>query len=110
MKYYDSELVTGVANSEVFGGGITSTENEIKVLKAVVIAVSARQANTINIWHEREKIVSLLDSNLPLATDAYRRRIELDHEIPIGNTIKGSVLSGATGNNPTIEYEYEIKS
>lgn len=119
MLYYDSELITGVANTSVEGDGITSTETEEKTIKAVILQVNGYAGNLIEGFIEREKILRIYDylldtfettgsTNTQKSTTKLARFI-LDHAIKIGDTFKLIVASGATPNNLYAHYEYEIK-
>ena len=106
---YESERVVGVANTETFGTGITSTEAEPKTLAAVFITVSAREQNRIRLWLEREKILDVIDGVLPLEGDYFRYEIPVDLEIPIGRTVKPAVLCGGTATDLNIAFKYEVR-
>lgn len=88
---------------------ITSTEEEKKKVRRIVITDIATQAIAIDITLEREKIVD----NLPLEVVADlmpERVIELDVEIPVGQTLKGILTPQTAGSQGYMDawVEYEI--
>jgi len=108
MRYFHSETINGVANSTVYGSGLTSTEAEKKTLKRVYIITSARQGNFAELWREKERIAMIHDNALNLATDDTKTVFDVDIEIPVGQTVKPAVRCGGTATNLVIVYEYEI--
>jgi hypothetical protein len=117
-KYYQEFAATGVIASTVFDGtGLTSPEGEKRLLTALLISVSTVQGNLLEAWLEREKLLSIYDNvlhtDLSAGATGYAStnriiRIEMNHEIPIGNVLKVAIKSGATANNIHGAYEYEI--
>lgn len=110
MKYTYSEIITGVVNSTVYGSGITSTDVEKKKLNSVVIVTSAKAGNFIEGWYERERTHVIADNVLPLVTDGYRIKIDVDEVIEQGKTWKAALRCGGTATNITVMYEYEVVS
>lgn len=108
MRYFDSETITGSANSTVYGQGLTSTEAEKKVLKRIYFIVSARQGNFAEIWKEKERLANIHDNVINLATDDTKTVFEVDIEIPTGQTVKPAIRCGGTATNLVVVYEYEI--
>jgi len=106
--YYESETIAGVANQRTYGTGITSTEAEKKRIKKVIITVSDRANNYVEFWIEREKIASIIDTTLPIYSDAFRIEIEFDVEIETGRTFTPALYCGSTPTSAYIVYCYEI--
>jgi hypothetical protein len=117
-KYYQEFAATGVIASTVFDStGLTSPEGEKRLLTAILISVSTVQGNLLEAWLEREKLLSIYDNvlhtDLSAGATGYASttriiRIEMNHEIPIGNVLKVAIKSGAVANNIHGAYEYEI--
>lgn len=108
MRLYTYEVVSGVANQEVGGTGITSTQEEPKRIIGVYVIVSARAGNIVKLAVEREDIAEIHDDFLPTNTDFPKPFIELDLELPVGETLKPFIKSGATATNITVIYVYEL--
>ena len=108
MKFYESERIVGVANSTVYGNGLTSTEAEVKRINRVWIITSARQGNFAEFWIENERIANIHDDILPLNNESFRIEFPIDVELPIGKTLKPALRCGGTATNITVIYEYEI--
>jgi hypothetical protein len=107
-KVYYSETITGVANKEVLGNGITSTEAEPKRINKVSITVSQRVGNWIRIYIERERLADIIDYEFPLTTDTFRREIIFELNIPVGQTFKVGIACGGTASNLNVVYECEV--
>jgi hypothetical protein len=106
--YYYSEIITGLANTTVYGNGITSTEAEKKHLVELWVVVQSRHDNFIEGWIEREKLISLVDEILSLYSDAYRVVIPVDVDIDIGRTFKVALKCGGTPSTIYITYVYTL--
>ncbi len=88
---------------------ITSTEEEKKKVRRLVITDVNTNPVILDVWLERERIVE----NLPLevANDiAPERVIDLDIEIPVGQTLKFVLKPQTSGNQGCVSgwVEYEI--
>jgi len=107
MFYYASETINGVANSVVYGDGLTSTEASRKKVKSIMAVVNSRANNYMELWLEKELVARIHDSNLNLTTDLCKYEIELDLEIPVGQTLTPAIRCGATATNLILVYKYE---
>lgn len=107
-KLYESEIITGLANITVNGGGITSTDAEPKKLTAVILTVVSRNGNVIEGWYERERRLMIIDHQAALPAEAHRLRLPIDFEISIGKTWRVAVRSGGTPTTVHVAYEYEL--
>jgi hypothetical protein len=108
MKVFYSEQVSGVANKEVLGNGVTSTEAEPKKINKISVTVNGRYGNFIRVYVERERIANIIDYDLPLPTDTFRRDIELNFELPVGQTLKVGIACGGTASIINVVYECEV--
>ena len=107
MFYYASEVINGAANSTVYGDGLTSTEASRKRVKSIMVTASARQNNYLELWLEKELVGRIHDNVLSLPTDLAKYEIELDVEIPIGQTLTPAVRCGGTATDMVVVYKYE---
>jgi len=115
-KFYDYLTVSGAANAEVTSTFLTSTEEEPKRINKLYIyeATATRQNDAIvRVYIERERIAEIpiglfLDH---AATPTYPNaagEVEIDVELPIGQSLIVGHVSGATPSNITFVAEYEI--
>ena len=108
MRFYHSETINGVANSTVYGTGLTSTEAERKRITRIWAIPSARAGNYFELWIEKERIANVHDDLLPLATDTFRIDLPVDIELEVGKSLKPAIRCGGTATNVTVIFEYEI--
>ena len=88
---------------------LTSTEEERKKALRIVYCLAETYEATIDVLLEREKIAEDVPVEL-LAVTAPERVIELDVEIPVGQTLKG-ILTPETATEQQVFHghlEYEI--
>ena len=114
-KLYKTVRVVGQANAEVLEDLITSTDVEpVRVIAVYPYEVtSTRQADAfIRLYIEREKIAEIpcyiwMDD---LAAKKYVTppRLEIDREIPVGQTLICGLVSGGTASIFEIVIEYEL--
>lgn len=88
---------------------LTSTEEEKKKALRLVYWDVGSNAMLANIWVERERLAE----NIPLEVlaDAMPERVvEIDHEIPVGETLKVILTPQVAGSQGTLDgaLEYEI--
>jgi len=117
-KYYQEFAVVGViANTVLEVAGLTSPEGEKRTLVAVLISASTVQGNIVEGWLETERILTIRDNVLHTdlnagatgyASTSRISRIEVGHEINIGQTFRIGIRSGAVANNIAGAYEYEV--
>jgi len=105
---YYSETVTGVANTEILGKGVTSTEAEPKTVKEVYVIVSGRYGNYVRGYVERERLFSIEDYVFPLATDSFRFVLDVNFDLPIGQTFSVGIACGGTASIIHVVYKCEI--
>jgi len=118
-RRYESFTITGVANTTTFDSGITSTKEEPKKLLGLLIHLSGWAANIIELWLERERLMKVYDYNFPtdegtggantqkcVNREAF---IELQKDIPEGQTLKAAINCGATNKNVHGSYVYDLK-
>lgn len=116
-RYYKTVTVSGVANEEALETLITSTIVEpVHVLKIYPYeTTSTRQGDAmIRLYIEREKIAEfpIYMFQMSLDNKAYVNvpTIELDHDIPEGQSLIAGVVSGSTASDITFIIEYEIRT
>jgi len=88
---------------------ITSTEEEKKKVRRLIITDVNTNPMVLEVWLEREKICD--DIPLEVANDIMPERvIDLDVEIPVGQTLKFVLKPQTSGNQGTLDgwVEYEI--
>ncbi|MBA7483576.1 hypothetical protein ES707_19091 [subsurface metagenome] len=115
--WYKLFRVTGIANQTVFDGGLVSTIDEPKTLKAIIINVSNYNNNSIEGWIETRRILQIPDDCLSTIdstnTATYYRptnkmfRIPIDEVIKPGSIFKIAIKCGAALTNIDGSYEYE---
>jgi len=115
-KYYTYEKVSGIANQEKLGEGLTSTSEEPKRIVALwvtEVTTPLQHDAYIRGYIEREKILEIPYTQFLVNKASDNRqilpaRIEVDHEIPVGQKFVAGHLSGATASDFEYVYEYEI--
>ena len=115
--FYKLFRVTGIANSTIYDGGLISTVEEPKRIKAILINVSNYNNNTIEGWIETNRILEIPDDCCSTidstGTATYYRpttkmfRIPIDEEIKPGMIFKIAIRCGAALTNIDGSYEYE---
>ena len=110
--------VTGVANQIAYDSGLASTETEKKRLLYVGIQVTGYSDNDVQGYHERAKVFdipdTLIDVELPTFIEDESKpgpritQVEVGLDIPVGETFKTAIKSGATPNDLKGFYAYEL--
>lgn len=113
-KYYKEVTITGSANEETLDDILTSTETmKYKINKIYFTEVtSTLQGDAIlRVYLEREKILDISYKHLLKYSGSNERLenygIELDLEVPVGQTVYVGFVSGSTASNFKIAIEYE---
>ena len=113
-KFYKRIQVTGTANTEELKDLLTSTVEEPKKVIALWFTeyTGTMYHNAIlKAYIEREKIVDFPYSHFLIDSAADDRmvppRLEIDAELPVGQTLSVGHTSGATASNFEITVEYE---
>lgn len=115
-KYYTREEVAGTLSVETLGNGIESTAEEPKRIVALWVKEKTAIENMdafIRGYIERERILDMKIINFLAVFDAADQidqlaRIELNHDIPVGQRFKAGHLSGGVASDIEYTYEYEI--
>jgi len=114
VYYYKEVLVEGTANEETLEDIITSTERaRYKVNKIWFTEVtSTLQGDAIlRVYLEREKILDMSYKHLLKYSGSNERldsyAIELNLEIPIGQTLYVGHVSGSTASDFRVAIQYE---
>ncbi|MQY79610.1 MAG: hypothetical protein GH151_10535 [Bacteroidetes bacterium] len=115
--FYKSFRVTGQANKTIFDGGLISTVEEPKRIRAVLINVSAYHNNTIEGWIETTRILDIPDDicNTSDTSAAFTAvistnklvRIPIEEDIKPGMIFKIAINCGADISHIDGAYEYE---
>ena len=115
VKYYKEVTVSGTANEETLEDILTSTEtSKYKVNRIWFTEVtSTLQGDAIlRVYLEREKILDISYKHLLEYSGSNTRlpnyAIELDIEIPVGQTLSVGHVSGSTASDFKVAIEYEI--
>lgn len=113
-KYYKRIKVTGTNNEETLKDILTSTEEEPKKIIALWFTEYTAAENTdaiIRAYVEREKIVDFDLQHFQLEFDSSARqslpRLEIDMDLPVGQTLSVGHVNGATLSNIEFVVEYE---
>ncbi|GAI69352.1 unnamed protein product [marine sediment metagenome] len=114
---YKSFRITGEANKTIFDGGLISTVEEPKRLRAILINVSAYHNNTVEGWIETTRILDIPDdicntSDTSAAITAVISttklvRIPIEQDIKPGRIFKIAINCGADVTSIDGSYEYE---
>ncbi|MBA7609460.1 hypothetical protein ES703_16651 [subsurface metagenome] len=115
--FYKSFRITGEANKTIFDGGLVSTIEEPKRIRAVLINLSAYHNNTIEGWIETTRILEIPDdicntSDTSLAITGVISttkliRIPIEEDIKPGLAFKIAINCGADISHIDGAYEYE---
>lgn len=115
MKYYDREVVSGSANEEKLEDVVTSTAEEPKHVIALWFTETTGTENNDGIlraYVERERILNMSVKHFLNKHDADGRqfltRIEVDVDLPVGQSLSVGCVSGGTASNFEVVAEYEI--
>lgn len=114
---YKSFRVTGESNKTIFDSGLVSTLEEPKIIRAILINVSAYHNNTLEGWIGTTRLLSIPDdicntSDTSLAITGVIStmkllRIPIDEEIKPGVIFKIAINCGADVTSIDGSYEYE---
>lgn len=114
-KYF---AITGTTNTITYDEGITSTPTEKKRIISVSVVVSAVSDNRFQSYHERAQIFDIPDrlidvenasGSINLSKPAVRiNEIEVNLDIPVGETFKAALRCGATPTDAYGTYNYEL--
>ena len=117
MKYYKRISVSGTANKEILSDILTSTEEELKHISALwftEVTGTLYHDAILRAYIERERIVDFGYNNFLIDADADDRmiapRLEIDQDLPVGQTLSVGFVSGGTASIIEITVEYEITS
>ncbi|MBA7522549.1 hypothetical protein ES705_14668 [subsurface metagenome] len=114
---YKSFRITGLANKTVFDGGLVSTVEEPKRIRAILIDVDSYHGNSVEGWIETTRILEIPDeccstSDYLIGASYFRptvkmNRIPIEEVIKPGMTFKIAINCGAATTNIRGSYEYE---
>lgn len=114
-KYYKRVVVSGTADTEILSDLLTSTEEEHKHIIALWFTETTGTLygdSVIRAYVEREKIVDMSCRHFNTATPNDNRvalpRLEIDTDLPVGQTLSVGHISGGTASNYEFVAEYEI--
>jgi len=115
--FYQLFRVTGTVNDTESDDGLMSeTDNPLKI-RAILVNLSAYEANTIEGWIGNTRVLEVPDelfdteedlgaANFPYSTNKINR-LPIDIDIPKGQSFKVKILCGAVASNLRGAYEYE---
>jgi len=109
MTVYTKGIRVTTVDAGVSMFSLTSTEEEKKKALRIVYCLAETHEAVLNVTLEREKIVENVPIEL-LAITAPERVIELDVEIPVGQTLEGTLTPETATEQQTFHgfVEYEI--
>jgi len=115
--YYKEVTVTGSANEETLKDILTSTETakyRVKKIWFTEVTSTLQGDATLRVYLEREKILDMSYKHLLKYSGSHERldnyAIDLDLEIPVGQTLSVGFVSGSTASNFKIAIQYEVVS
>lgn len=116
MMLYKSLIVTGIANNETLSAILTSTSTEqyhIHRVYATEITSTLQNDAYLRLNVERETIADIpvvhwLD-NITNNSRVAMEGIDVDYDLPVGESFYVGHLSGATASDIVFTVEYEIK-
>jgi len=108
MRYYQSEVIYGQPNKTVYGNGLTSTEAEKKRINKIYLVADNRAGNYFEGWIEKERVLNIEDSLIPIHGENFRIGLEVDIDLEVGKTFKPALRCGGTANKVIVVYEYEV--
>lgn len=117
-KYYKRKVVSGSSNEEKLEDIITSTTEEPKHVTALwfteITATTENNDAILRAYVEREQIIDMSIRQLLYAMDVETRhsrpRLEVDIDLPEGQSLSVGCVSGGTATNLEVVAEYEITS
>jgi len=115
-RYTKTVVVAGTANSETLSLGVTSTEGEPKRVLGLWVYESTATRNNdaqVRAYVERERVVdmpirSFIDQGTSQLYPRGAGRIDLDLDLPIGQSLYVGQQSGGTASNLTFTIEYVV--
>lgn len=118
MIFRQRFFVQGAINDIVYDAGLKSTSAEKKRLIDIWVITDLTLDNDIQGYHERAKVFDVPDRLMDTEVDAFttdlskpgarRNEIEVGLDIPVGETFKVAVKSGAAASAIYGTYNYEI--
>ena len=115
MKYQEL-TVAGVINATTLDGGLVSTIEEPKTIKAILIDLDTHEGSVIEGWIGTERVLAIYDYVFSTREEAVGFtalnvnriiRLPVDLKIPIGQIFKIGIRCGAAANDIFGAYEYE---
>jgi hypothetical protein len=110
--------LTGIISSIAYDAGLQSTQSEKKRLLSVSVVMGGINDNQFQGWHERAKVFDIPDRLLDYEGDAFNtdmakpgariNEIEVGLDIPVGETFKVAIKSGAALTEAFGTYNYEL--
>jgi hypothetical protein len=118
MTFRQRFFVQGVINSIIYDTGLVSTQTEKKRLLNISLIANLTLDNDIQGYHERAKVFDIPDRLIDVEANAFTtdlakpgariNEIEVGLDIPVGETFKVAVKSGAAASAIYGTYNYEI--
>jgi len=118
MIFRQRFFVQGEVNDIIYDTGLKSTQAEKKRLLSVWLIADLILDNDIQGYHERAKVFDIPDRLIDMEVDAHTtnyakpgariNEIEVGLDIPVGETFKVAVKSGAAASAIYGTYNYEI--
>jgi hypothetical protein len=112
------EAITGQANKEIAGTGLTSLEKEKRTVKKLYLYVTGHAGNVVRVYLDTLKAIELIDyfiitdassgsTNVQLNTN---RVIELDvnYELAVGQKLLAAINCGGTAKDLHVGYAFDV--
>lgn len=110
--------LAGIINDIAYDPGLISTPSEKKRLVSISLLVNQVIDNHVQGYHEKAKVFDIPDRLIDVENNAYNynyqkpgariNEIEVGLDIPVGETFKLAMKSGATATNIYGMYNYEL--
>jgi len=114
-KYYETITVNGTANTEVIDTLVTSTQTEKKHINRMIfteVTGTAQNNAVIYAYVAQKRIVNMPIQHFLMKAGASDRPsmewLNLDFDLPVGQSLDVGTVSGATASNFIFTVEYEL--
>lgn len=114
---YETDDVTGVANTLTLGAGITSTEQETLRVNGVYLSVDEIIGNTVEGWISQTRHMQvddrILDTDEADGSPSYRSTTKVNYlavgrDLRPGETFQVGIRCGGTATDVVVVYDYEV--
>lgn len=115
MFNYEEVSVSGVINSRTLENGVTSTQEQPKHIESVTVTEVTGTPNNdaiLEFWVETERVceMAIVHTLLDAASSDrnWKPEIELNLDLPVGQTLKVGHVSGGTASDVRFNIKYSL--